>query len=493
MKNKFTFLFVLTLFILFTSCNKDEDKLKHSGDSKSNSSITTAATPKQLFPDHGGCLKEQESIKNFSPEAIIKLTGGEIVFIAVIKRWYSSPVFVACNETGEIRWTRWIEQNGGDISLNIEGAAPLPDGGFVVSASGGKKYATLNRLMKYNSIGDIEWEQELGRVSWESGSHRSGGPVVVRDQDILICGKDVFKPWSGTADIHDIVVYRVNFDGSGKEGISIPLSDVATRYNVVNMRERSNKDICITGYTSNAYFFLELTKELNFKKMTLHALENEKMTFREMKFLEDGNMLIAGHTSMNASIETSSNPNRFIFIKTNAEGNPLWAKAYDAPSPLCNIIFDKYNSPDIPVFVSETPSGTCLIQTACLSGSDAYAYKIGHVFAIGQNGNTKWGRSLRPDTASFFGQGYTSEIGEHLLMASTKEFCKTDSTISLIMIPTLTEGFSYKGSQKADLTFACNHTFTTDTIVADIVAWNKFNSTTRPITRDCELAVKEIK
>jgi hypothetical protein len=493
MKTKCESLIILFFFVLFASCSKDEERINSSAGNNSNTQINTTAVPKQIYPGQGGCLEKNESIKNFAPQAVIKLTGGEIVFIAVIKRWYSSPVLIASNESGEILWSRWIEQTGGDISLNIGGAAALPDGGFVISASGGKKYATLNRLIKFSSTGDIEWEQELGRVSWESGSHRSGGPVVVRNQDILICGKDVFKPWSGTADIHDIVIYRVNFDGTGIEGVSIPVSDVSTRYNVVNMRERTNKDICITGYTSNAYFFLELTKGLDFKKMTLHELKNEKMTFKEMEFLSDGNVIIAGYTSMNGSIESSNNPNRFIFVKTNAYGNPLWTKAYDAPAPLCNIIFDRYNTPNIPVFVSETPSGTCLIQTACLSGSDAYAYKTGHVFAIDHNGNHKWGRSLRPDTASFFGPGYINENGEHLLMASTKEFCKTDSTISLVMIPSLTEGFNFKGSQKADLTFASNHSFTTDTIIADTVTWNNFNPTTRNITRDCELAIEQIK
>ncbi len=444
-----------------------------------------------LYPGEE-CLDEGESVKKLSPQASVELADGSVLFVCVMKRTYGSIVFVACSEQGGVLWSRWLDRTGGDLSFTIKGVAAMPDGGFVVAASGGRRYATVFRLMRYSSNGDVLWEQELGRFSWESGSHRFAGAVAVHGSEILAVGSDRFQPWSGKADVHDLVLYRVNFSGEVTAGISYPASNVSEQYTTYDMQVKPDGTITVAGTLINSYFLLHLSQNYDFLSLRRFSLQDERMKIGDMTFLSDGGLCIGGYTSVNRSMETSTNPDRYILIRTDEDGSPKWTNAYAAPGPLSYRLFDTYTMPDIPLFLSELPDGGFLVQTTCLTSKTPSFQKQAHVFAVDREGKVRWGRTLKTDSTSFFGPAAAPLSGNPLLIASTKNFGLAEGISGLLTIPSNMDGFTMCSAVKEQPKFKATHTFTTDSVTVSPIEWNESNVPSRSVRRDCRLTVEEV-
>jgi hypothetical protein len=215
------------------------------------------------------------------------------------------------------------------------------------------------------------------------------------------------------------------------------------------------------------------------------------MKIGDMIFLSDGGLCIGGYTSVNRSMETSTNPDRYILIRTGRDGRPKWTKAYAAPGPLSYLLFDKFTMPTIPLYLSELPSGDLLVQTTYLTSNDPSFQRQAHIFATNGEGTVRWGRTLKTDSTSFFGPAAVPQSGSPLLIASTKDFGLAEGITGLLTIPSSFDGFTMCSAVKEQPEFKTMHTFESDSVTVSPVEWNEFEQKTRTIRRDCRLCVEE--
>jgi hypothetical protein len=249
------------------------------------------------------------------------------------------------SESREVTGKTWVKTFGGYASL--VSAQPTTDGGGVVlwaHAAGKTPYGdpfSVEYISKANSDGNIVWNRTF-LIGWigsvqetsDGGYIMSGSIAKWKDGSDIVVGD--FSKLNREAGDTDVYLIKTDSDGNTlwKRTIDLGNGDECDGASSV-MQTSDGYMIAGTTTTGNCYgnrisFLLKTDADGN--KLFEKTVTFEGEPLRDTIVLQrdsDGGYMIAGFIEMNST----GAPREMRLIKTDANGNKIWERAYDKEFP----------------------------------------------------------------------------------------------------------------------------------------------------------------
>ncbi len=238
---------------------------------------------------------------------------------------------------GELLWEETY-----DLGILIEGArklTPTSDKGFIMAGFSLNFPDELGQayIVKTDSLGNMEWQKDYG--SWEEDA-QANEIIELEDGGYLVMGWMSYQEavnrniWVFQIDSEGNMLWEETYGNSYLEECS-DILEVEDGYVIVGYQYPNS----ILESDPNGYIF-KIDKEGNLlweKKYSgtlyIDTFEHQLSDiFREVRELEDGNLVVIGRSRNHKSSGRHSG----ILMKLTSEGDSLWTKAYS------NILYSNY-------------------------------------------------------------------------------------------------------------------------------------------------------
>jgi len=233
--------------------------------------------------------------------------------------WDADIFLIKTDASGNVQWAKTYGGTGWDYASSVQQTS---DGGYVVAGYTNSFGASGDILLiKTDANGNIIWAKTYGGTSsdWASSVQQTsdGGYIVVgTTYSFGAGGDDIFLI---KTDANGNIIWAKTYGGTNGEGAS-------------SVQQTSNGGYIVAGYTlsfgagySSDVFLVKTDANGNVQWAKTYGGANMDYA-SSVQQTSDGGYIVAGYTG---SFGAGSD---IFLIKTDANGNIIWAKAYRGPN-----------------------------------------------------------------------------------------------------------------------------------------------------------------